>query len=191
MKKKYKVLLIIAIVLVSLIALFYGGSFVFYKYVIHANVIEHDSSPVFIHSKATDAKKAFVIYQPGRTGKVKDMAYNIAKGLNDSSFEVTIDYPGEKIKKDISEYSVIVFGTPVYESHPSPVLLDYIKSVGDFSGKKVIVFSSGYLKDSPELDKIKALIKNPGTYKAIKFVSSDNDNTDKAYKLGRNAAEGN
>lgn len=38
--------------------------------------------------------------------------------------------------EDISQYSIIAFGSPVYVGEISSTLADYMKSIKDFSNKK-------------------------------------------------------
>lgn len=189
MKKLFKVLLIIVLVLLGLGVAFRFGVEQYYRWVIKANVIEHKDSEEVLKSTNANAKKALVIYQPSRTDKVKVLAYEIAKGINEQGYEVTLNYPGKFLPTDISEYSIIVFGTPVYETHPSSVLLDYMRSIKDCSEQKVILFASGYLKDTPELNTMKAALKGATPFAAIKYQqSSKEQNIKDAYELGKKVA---
>lgn len=189
MKKLLKVLLIIILVLVGLGVTFRIGVEQYYLWVIRANVIEHKDSPEILKSTNTDAKKALVIYQPSRTDKVKVLAHEIAKGINEQGYEVTINYPGKFLPTDISEYAIIVFGSPVYETHPSSVLLDYMNSINDYSKQKVILFASGYLEDAPELDTMKAALKGEIPFAAVKYQQSAKEqNIKDAYELGKKSA---
>ena len=47
----------------------------------------------------------------------------------------------EKTKKLPKDYDLIVIGTPVWNSRPTPAIRTYLKE-NDFSGKKVAVFST-------------------------------------------------
>lgn len=137
-----------------------------------------------LKSKDEDSKKALVIYQPSMSSFTKNMAYKIAEGLNKSNFQVTINNPGEYLSYDISKYSVVVFGTPVYGAHISEALENYIKSIKDFSDKDVIFFSTGGTDNEEELKKADSLIKGAKSLKKVKFKSSDKDKEQKAYKIG-------
>jgi flavodoxin len=156
MKKGVKILIIIGIVIVVLAAAF----------MITVKVlIDHNNKPAGTEKETLSASgnsgKALVVYQPSKgTGITKNMAMQIAKGINSKGYEVTLSYPGKHLSMDISQYSIVVFGSPIYVGKASSVLKDYIKSIPDFTGKKVILFTSGSNDNSKELNEIGSLLKN-------------------------------
>jgi menaquinone-dependent protoporphyrinogen IX oxidase len=149
----------------------------------------HGDNPVVIQG---GEKKALVVYQPARTGITEKAAKQIAKALNDNGYEVTLDYPNGKLSTDVSKYSVLVFGTPVYEGKFSPVLGDYIKSVNDFSKKKIMLFSTGMTDESTnkELETIEGLLKGTAAAQKVKFMTKDKTQNDQlAYDAGTKLAK--
>ncbi len=56
--------------------------------------------------------------------------------------------------EDISQYSIIVFGSPVYVGETSSTLAEYMKSIKDFSNKKILLFATGAQLENNELDKM-------------------------------------
>jgi menaquinone-dependent protoporphyrinogen IX oxidase len=129
--------------------------------------------------------KALVVYQPSKGSEItKNIAYQLAKGINANGYEVTIAYPGEDLSNDISEYSIIVFGSPVYAHRTSVVLDDYIGRIKDFSGKKVVLFTTGMMDNSKQLEDIQELLNNANSPIEAQFNASQKDNKKRAYAIG-------
>jgi flavorubredoxin len=135
-------------------------------------------------------EKALVVYQPSVTSASSDVAHAIAKGLNDGGYEVTLNTPGKHLSADISSYSVVVFGSPNYGGSPGKPLLDYMMQIGDFNGKRILLFStSGSADGRLEFDKLEALLQGMKPYKTIKLKASNTEeNKETAYRLGVAAA---
>ncbi len=184
MKKRKKIIIIIGIIIAVLLAAFVVTGII---------LADHNNSPAGTDketlSAAGNSGKALVVYQPSKgTDIAKNMAMQIAKGINSKGYEVTLSYPGKHLSPDISQYSVIVFGSPVYVGKTSEVLKDYIKSIPDFTGKKVILFTTGSMDDSKQLDEIGSLLKNVSNPTKAQFKSNDKENEKKAYDIGSEAA---
>jgi flavodoxin len=62
-------------------------------------------------------------------------------------------------KKSPADYDLIIVGTPIWASRPSPAILTYLKK-NDLSGKKVAVFFSQGGKKPSGIDQTKALMPN-------------------------------
>ena len=62
-------------------------------------------------------------------------------------------------KKSPAQYDLIIVGTPVWASRPSPAILTYLKK-NDLSGKKVAVFFTQGGKKPSGIDQTKALMPN-------------------------------
>lgn len=145
----------------------------------HEEVLKSDGQPI---------GKALIIYQPSISNISSRMAHQIAKGLNDSGYEVTMNYPGKKLTYDISSYQVVIFGSPAYWSNSSKALIDYIKSIKDYSLGKVVLYSTGIAMNSmDEFDGMEKSLKDVKPYKVFKFDTNlkkeENENT--AYELGK------
>lgn len=82
-----------------------------------------------LSSSQPSPQKALIIYQPGISDISSRIAHQITKGLNDEGYEVTMNYPGDHLSADVSKYSLLVFGTPVYSEQPSKALIDYISRI--------------------------------------------------------------
>ena len=61
--------------------------------------------------------------------------------------------------KSPAEYDLIIVGTPVWASRPSPAIITYLKK-NDLSGKKVALFFTHGGKKPTAFDETKALIPN-------------------------------
>ena len=143
-----------------------------------------------LKAASDNSEKALVVYQPSVTSASSDVAHAIAKGLNDGGCEVTLNTPGKHLSADISSFSVVVFGSPNYGGSPGGPLLDYMKQISDFSGKRVLLFStSGSADGRLEFDKLEALLHGIQPYETIKLKANETEkNKEKAYRLGVAAA---
>lgn len=61
--------------------------------------------------------------------------------------------------KSPSDYDLVIVGTPVWASRPSPAIVTYLKK-NDLSGKKVALFFTRSGKKPTAFDETKALIPN-------------------------------
>lgn len=162
----------ILIVIAVLVALFIGMMLMM-KWVIDANTTVHKSKEVIIGS---GGKKALVIYQPSRSSLTKDMAEAIEETLNKSGYQVTMNYPSDQLTYNPADYEVIVFGSPVYAGMTSAVLENYMKSIKDYSGKKVLIFATGGNKDgSKELANLEAMVNGADKMVKIKLLNKQTD----------------
>jgi len=137
-----------------------------------------------LKSTAPATKKALVVFQPSRSKEFAKITDQLAKGLGESGYEVTVSYPGKHLSADVKDYSVLAFGSPIYIGQPSTALTDYMKQIKDFSNKKVIAFSIGSMEAAPEFEIFKTNLSGGKIYKQIKFIAKDKSDEDKAYKLG-------
>jgi flavodoxin len=180
----------IVVSIVALIALFCVFMYVFSSCLLNAR---HGDHPETMQPVAGNAGKALVVYQPSVSSVTGDAAHAIARGLYDAGYEVTLNYPGSHLPTDLSEYSVVVFGGPVYGGSVPKALTEYIQSV-DLNGKRVVLFStSGGGKDLPhdrqkELVQMEGCLNGVAPFSSTKLVASDKGLKDEAYDLGKAAA---
>lgn len=142
-------------------------------------------------ASSNQSKKALIVYQPALTNITTNAARQIAKGLNDGDYEVTLNHPGEHLPVDLSKYAIVVFGSPVYASQVPKVLTDYISKVEIFSQGRIVLFSTGsVVNELIELDTMENLLKGAKAFKKVKFSAAGNNDNDKlAYDLGRELAK--
>jgi flavodoxin len=136
----------------------------------------------------TGAPKAIVVYQPARTGVTTKAAHQIAKALQENGYEVTLNHPGSFLEQDLSAYSVVMFGSPVYIGQPSKVLLDYMKSATGLEGKKVYLFTTGTSNEPVDLDAMAAALPGVQIAAREKFFTNGGEVEAKARAFGLKAA---
>lgn len=142
-----------------------------------------------LESSDSEAPKALVVYQPSKSTASKDVADQLAAGLQAAGLEVTLTYAGKHIPEDISKYSLVAFGSPVFFGKPSAAVTDTIKRLTDYSEKTVILYSVGQLTSQQELDILKEALKDKKPDFTQKFVTKDNEKEQKAYELGMKAGK--
>ena len=136
--------------------------------------------------------KALVVYQPSLTSASYDVALSLAKGIRASGYDVLISNPGKHLSADISNYQIIVFGSPNYGSSVAKPLIEYISQIDSFTGKKILLYStSGAVEIMPELEKLSQLLKNTEPYAMVKFQFNEKEkNIEEAYNIGFEMAVG-
>lgn len=121
---------------------------------------------------------ALIVYQPAWTDITKNAAYALAESLKEKGYSVTVNYPGSFLPKDTSNYDILAFGTPIYNSKGSNLITNYLKSIKSLNGKKVILFTTGSttpLKYDKAYTGIKNYMKNVSKVQRIKFSNKTND----------------
>jgi len=145
-------------------------------------------------SSTQNTKKALVVYQPSLSDITTKVAHQIAKGLNEGGYEVTLNHPGDHMPTDISNYALVIFGTPNFVDKPATVLTDYISKVGPTIKGKIVLFSTGMkpLADGEkplEIEGMEKSLNGVKPYQKIKFNTKDKENEKKAYELGKKLSE--
>jgi flavodoxin len=123
--------------------------------------------------------KSLVVYYT-RTGNARFVAETIAAEIGSDVEEVidmkkrsgVLGYLGggrdarqgrgtqiAPLKKSPADYKLLIVGTPVWASRPTPAISTYLKK-NDFSGKKVAVFFTQGGKKPKAIEQTKALIPN-------------------------------
>lgn len=180
MIKKIVIIVIIALVVLSAISQIMRWWFTSY------NNAHKGSKEEILSSSQNSLKKALIIYQPSITINSSRVAHQIAKGLNDGGYEVTLNYPGDHLSTDVSQYSVLVFGSAVYSGEPSKALANYMSKLKNLSSKRIVLYSTGSLKFYMELDAMEKSLSGTKAYKKIKFfTSAKKENDTIAYDLGK------
>jgi flavorubredoxin len=132
-----------------------------------------------LHADGQIVGQALVIYQPSISAVSSQMAHQIAQGLSDSGYEVTLNYPGDELSYKISDYQIVVFGAPVYGGQTSEALTNYISSLKDFSSAKTALYLTGSGPYSPEeFEAMKNAMGGATSIKTIKFdtnMKGEND----------------
>ena len=130
-----KVLIIISCILFMMIIALVGW-FVFARQI---NEKEQNSEEQVFFCNQKDAKKAMLIYQGSNTVFSRDVAKSIAINLSENGYDVVMNHPGSYLPADLSEYDLVVFGSPIYMASISTVIEKYINRVESF-GNAIVVF---------------------------------------------------
>lgn len=183
MKKMLKVIgkvfagIVIVLISVMLLCIWY----------VKGNSKAYGDHKEILNSDTGSSKKALVVYQPSRGKVTTEIAEKIAKGINDSGYEVTVNYPGEHLPKDISQYSIVVFGSPVYVGETSSTLAEYMNSIKDLSKQKILLFVTGGQLSNGEVDKLEEQLGNVKATEKIGFKNGSSDDN-AAYEAGKKIA---
>lgn len=118
---------------------------------------------------------ALLIYQPSKHDTTKNIAYAVADEFKTNGYNVTVNYPSDKLSYDLEKYDVIIFGTPIYAGKPSKVLCDYIKK-NQFSGKSVFIFATGASPDViTEIEEVEGLLQEGNDVFKIKVAKGEEE----------------
>ncbi len=180
MKKVIRVTLIVIGIIVLLSGITIGGM----AFVISSNNTYKGDTANTMAGKDTTSGKALLVYQPSGRNTSASIADQIAKGLIDAGYEVTVSYPGKHMSPDVKDYSVVVLGSPVYMGKISDVLTNYMKNLQNAAGKKIAIYSVGMSLETPELDSAQKNLNSVVFEKKVKFRGDHRDNLDAAYKFG-------
>jgi flavorubredoxin len=142
-EKKWKRIVLIAIIAFIIVVASVLG-FVFFKinndYVSGIEVLNADGS-----------ETALIIYHPGLSSFMKDVTYAFADGLVENGWRVEITTASSEAPTDLSDYSLLVLGSPVYAGNPSPTIKRHLERMGDLNGiDTVILVTSGGSDGSTE-----------------------------------------
>lgn len=133
----------------------------------------------------TADKKALLVFQPSNNSTSADIAEQIALGLNNNGYQVTLTYPGKHISEDVKDYTLLVFGSPVFASSPSSAVTEYISGLKNSEGKKIAVYSVGSMDEMPELDELTKSLKSTSVIQKTKFKVNDKNVKAAALKFGQ------
>lgn len=172
-------IIFILIILVSVI--------VFFAWVSKSNSIVYEEKYTLLKNESKDSKNAIVIYQPSRTSFSEDVASQIAEGVHSCGYNVYLSTVCKNLDKDLSQYDLVIFGSPIYMSNYSSVIGEYIKSVSDFGQAKIIFYTTGMLNNTVEFDNIKKIFdKEVYLTKITKDKCIEDEKY--AYKIGESLA---
>lgn len=172
-----KIIMGIGIGLLGAIVLSVGGTAVVITYIPTRLNAQYPSAPQH-YTTTKPVGKALVIYQPAWTDITKNAADALAESLKDKGYDVTVNYPGRFLPHDVSDYAVLAFGTPVYNSKGSPLVVNYLKSLNGLSGKKVILFTTGSttpIEKDRVYDGIENYVRGTTSIQRIKFSNKTDD----------------
>lgn len=103
--------------------------------------------------------KILVIYHPGLSNFQKNITDSFVKGLIENDYVIDITTASSKAATEIDAYDLIVLGSPTYGFSPAKPIEDYIKRVGDFKDKKIVILLTGLGIPDESKEKMKELIE--------------------------------
>lgn len=138
--------------------------------------LRHKSSPQHVSAVVSARGKALILYQPARTDVTKKAALAVAKCLSEEGFDVTIDFPGSPLGKNVSAYDIVAYGTPVYADRGSPLIADEIRNAGGLDRKILLLFTTGYNTTDNAFSGLDTYTQQAKIVKKFKFVLENGDN---------------
>ncbi len=78
-------------------------------------------------------RNALLIYHPGLSSFMKDVTYAFADGLAENGWRVEITTASYQAPTDLSDYSLLVLGSPVYADSPSPTIKRHVERIDDLT----------------------------------------------------------
>ncbi|HDQ06058.1 MAG TPA: hypothetical protein ENN36_04970 [Candidatus Bathyarchaeota archaeon] len=158
-KKWKKIVLIAVIAFVIVVASLLG--FIFFKintdYVSGIDVLNEDGS-----------ETALIIYHPGLSSFMEDVIYAFADGLMENGWRVEITTASSQAPTDLSDYSLLALGSPVYADSPSPTIKRHIERIGDLNGiDTVLLVTSGGSEGGAEASMQQTVEEHNGVVKEV------------------------
>jgi menaquinone-dependent protoporphyrinogen IX oxidase len=162
----FAILIIVGIASFSLVIFDVAGTF----------AIDTHSLP---NGAATE--KAIVVYDPGMSGGAKDIATKIGYNLQEAGYDVTLAGVKSSTAANLTGYSYIVVGGPIYAGKPASSIQSYLNSLSPPANAKVGVFGYGSVQvdntnqTAVEQDVAPLIADNPLVLTAVVKVVSGNN----------------
>jgi flavodoxin len=136
MRKIFKIILAIFAVLIIIGVVLAG--------IVLLDVASYTATGSETHpASGTSVGNALVVYDPGLSGNTKNVATKISDDLQAQGYTVTFAGIKSTAAGNISDYSVIVVGGPIYAGSPTSSVKAFLTSLNPAQGVKVGVFGSG------------------------------------------------
>lgn len=176
-QKRWKQILLIAILAFVIVVVGVLG-FIFFK-------INSDYVSGIEVLNADGAQNALIIYHPGFSSFMEDTAYAFADGLVENDWRVEITTASSQAPTDLSGYSLLVLGSPVYASNPSATIKQHVERIGDLQEiDTVLLVTSGFSDGAAEAQIQQTVEEHNGIVKEVVSVYSG-DPLDVAEQAGR------
>jgi flavorubredoxin len=181
-QKRWKQILLIAILTFVIVVIGVLG-FIFFK-------INSDYVSGIEVLNADGAQNALIIYHPGLSSFMKDIVYAFADGLVENGWRVEITTASSQAPTDLSGYSLLALGSPVYADGPSPTIKRHVERIGDLTGiDTVLLVTSGGSDGGAEATMQQTVEEHNGAVELVlslfNSVSNEGDPLDIAEQAGR------
>jgi len=98
-------------------------------------------------------KTALAVYQAGLTAFPKDTSYAFANGLAASGWRVEVTTASSQAPSNLSKYSLLVLGFPIYGAKPGTAIVRYVDRIGDLHGMNAVIMAlSGFNSTETSVD---------------------------------------
>ena len=175
-EKKWKQMLLISVIIVVLIV---AGVSVFV--LIKAN---SDVASELDVLNPNGSQTALILYHDGFSSFTKDAIYALGDGLVDNGWRVEITTASDQAPTDLSKYSFLVLGSPVYGGSPSASIKRHVERIGDLGGiESVLVVTSGGINAGAEVAMRQIVEDNNGVVKTVLSLQTG-DSLDVAKEAG-------
>ena len=181
-QKKWKQILIIAALAFVIVVSSVVG-FVFFK-------INNDYTSDIDVLNADGTETVLIIYHPGLSSFMKDVVYAFADGLVENDWRVEVTTASSQAPTDLSAYSLLVLGSPVYADSPSATIKRHVERIGGLSGMStVLLVTSGGSDGGAEASMQQTVEENGGTVVEVVSLftssSAESDPLELAEQAGR------
>jgi hypothetical protein len=101
----------------------------------------------------TSGPRAIMVYSPGLSGFHQKMVDSFASGLVESSWRVDIVTASSQAPVDLTDYSLLVIGGPLYGGQPPKPVQDYMARMTDLKGLRVhtLLTAAGDARDADQI----------------------------------------
>jgi len=100
-------------------------------------------SDVQVNNPEGNAGVAFVVYQPGISNFQEKVTNAFVDGLISNDWRVEITTASSQTPTDLSNYDLLVIGSPIYADTPARPVIDYVSNVGDLEGMNTVIILTG------------------------------------------------
>jgi flavorubredoxin len=181
-QKKWKKVLLVAILVFVIVVASVSG-FVFWK--IGSDYVSE--TKVF---NAEGSRTALIIYHPGLSSFMEDVVYAFADGLVEGGWRVEVTTASSEAPTDVSGYSLLVLGSPVYAGGIASSIGRHVERIGDLGGVgTVLLVTSGGSDGGAEAVMEQTVEENNGSVELVlslfTSVPNDGDPLDIAEQAGR------
>jgi hypothetical protein len=127
------------------------------------------------------------VYQPGFSSFPRDASYAFAEGLASSGWRVEITSASPQAPVDLSKYTLLTLGYPVYGGAAGTGVVNYINRVGDIGGINTVIIACGGGDTGETLQPpLRPLViaANGTFYKGLSLSNQDSSALDVARQIG-------
>ena len=169
-QKKWKKILLISILAFVVVVAGVSGFIVF--------KINNDYVSEIEVLNAEGPKTALIIYHPGLSSFMQDTAYAFADGLVENGWRVEITTASSQAPKDLSDYDLLVLGSPVYAASPSSTINRFVERIDDMQRiETVLLVTSAGSDGGAEASMQQTVEESNGVVKSVVslFTTAPND----------------